>query len=209
MHERIALICSAPIDHLPFLTQRIASFPYLVAVDGGVNYCFEMKLTPHLLIGDFDSATPFALNHFKQVTKKQFPKDKDQTDLELALSHVDHPDLKEITVFGALQGRTDHTLSNLMVLTRYKGKLFFESEKERLFVLDKSVELSTKIGQVISLIPLNGPVTDVHTKGFKWELKGATLNKDFISISNEALAGNITISIGKGDLLCCINSSIS
>jgi thiamine pyrophosphokinase len=93
----------------------------------------------------------------------------------------------------------------LILLSRYPGKIFLESDNERLFVIDKHSKFSTNPGQQISLIPMNGPVTGVRTQGLKWELDGKTLDKQFIGISNEATKSQVSISVEKGDLLCCIN----
>ncbi len=205
MHKRIALICNAPIDNPIKVKEKIEAFSYLIAVDGGLNHCKQLDLRPDVVIGDFDSADPAILKHFDDVPQKRFPKDKDHTDLELAIQFCMHPQIEEIVVFGALQGRTDHTLSNLILLSRYPGKLFLESPDERLFVIDRQVQIKATIGEQISLIPLNGPVKEIHTRGLKWELKGKTLDKHFIGISNEATQSLVSISFGEGDLLCCIN----
>lgn len=205
MHNRIALICSAPINDSLKIKERISSFPLLIAVDGGVNHCHRLGLRPDLLIGDFDSAEPSILKNFSEVPQKRFPKDKDQTDLELALELIFHSQIEEVAVFGALQGRTDHTLSNLILLCRYPGKVVLESDCERVFIIDRKARISTNPGQQISLIPLSGPVKGVYSQGLKWELKGKTLDKQFISISNEATQFQVDISVQEGDLLCCLN----
>ena len=59
----------------------------VVAADGGLLHCLELKITPHTLIGDFDSISPECI---RQAAAKgteiiRYPKDKDKTDLELAL----------------------------------------------------------------------------------------------------------------------------
>ncbi|MBI2810261.1 MAG: thiamine diphosphokinase [Candidatus Melainabacteria bacterium] len=202
-NTRIALVSNAPLA--PSLKSRISKFPFLVAVDGGANHCREMGLTPDLILGDFDSIDPSTLNHFSGVPQEKHPQDKDKTDLELALERVFHPLVEEVVVFGALQGRTDHSLGNLILLSRYPGKLFFESEQERLFIIDRQVTLSLYIGQTLSLIPLNGPVKGINTQGLKWELREGALDKHFIGISNEALSTQVFISVKTGDLLCCLN----
>lgn len=204
-HTRIALICGASISDPAKIKKRIANFPVLIAVDGGANYCHLLGLKPDLLIGDFDSAKPEVLKHFSDIPQKRFPTDKDHTDLELATELIFHSQVEEVVVFGALQDRTDHTLSNLILLSRYPGKLFLESSNERLFVIDRKVMLETYPGQQISLIPMNGPAKGIHTHGLKWELSGKTLDKHFIGISNEATTSEIEIAVQEGDLLCCLN----
>ena|ERR1700722_19243112 len=205
-HTKIAVICNAPIEEPSKLKEKIAIFPILIAVDGGINHCHRMGLTPDLIVGDLDSADPTILKHYSHIPEKRCPTDKDKTDLEIALELVYHTHVEEIVLFAALGGRIDHTLTNLILLSRYPGKLFCETVTERLFVIDHQAELATYPGQIISLMPLNGPVTGINTKALKWELHNGTLDKQFIGISNEALGGKVTISAKHGDLLCCVNT---
>lgn len=204
--ERIAVVCTAPLVNVAFVKEKIKKYSSLIAVDGGANHCYAMTLRPDLIIGDFDSIDSHVLETYSGVPQKRYPIDKDETDLELALELVFHPKIEKITVFGALGGRADHALGNLILLSRYPGKVFFETESEILFVIDKCTEISTKIGQEISLIPLNGPVKGIESEGLKWPLKGKTLDKHFIGMCNQATASKVILSVAEGDLLCCINT---
>lgn len=203
---RIALICNGILDHSQKMKLRIEAYPQIVAVDGGTKHCRNLGLMPNLIIGDFDSCPPALLDYFSDIPCKRFPVDKDKTDLELALDELMHDGAgtDEITLFGALGNRIDHTISNLLILSRFPGRIFIESHNERLFVINKHVSLSCFIGQTISLIPLNGPVTGIDTQGLKWNLSNATLDKNFIGISNQAEQQDVSISTTHGDLLCCV-----
>ena len=204
-HSRIALVCGAPVENPEKIKAQITRFPCLVAVNGGTNHCIKLGLRPDLIIGDLDSADPNLLKIVSNIPVKSYPKDKDKTDLEIALELMSQS-ADEMTVFGGLSGRTDHLLGNLILLSRYPGKVILESEKESLFVIDGKVSIPTYPGQLISLIPLNGPVNGIRTKELKWPLVNATLDKQFVGISNEALSSQVEISVADGDLLCCINA---
>lgn len=204
-HTQVALICTAPIANLSFFKEKIQAYPFLIAVDGGANHCYEMDVTPGLILGDFDSIKSHVLEAFRNVPKQHYPSEKDKTDLELAIEYVYHPQTEKITVFGALGGRTDHTLGNLILLSRYPGKVFLEGENESLFAIPQHIELSLPVGKTLSLIPLNGPAKGIDTEGLKWPLKNGTLDKQFIGISNETMTPKVTISVREGDLLCCLN----
>src|SRR5690348_6195146 len=130
-----------------------------------------MGITPDLLLGDFDSIKSHVLEAFSTVPKQHYPSDKDKTDLELAIEFVYHLQTEKIAVFGALGGRTDHALGNLILLSRYPGKIFLEGENETLFAIPQHVELSLPVGKTLSLIPLNGPAKGIDTEGLKWPLK--------------------------------------
>lgn len=204
MKKTIALIANGLLDHDEALLSQLRSFPHLIAVDGGLNHCLKYGLKPELVIGDFDSATPAALAHFHDVPKVEFARDKDNTDLEIALDHIDKYKAEKIIVFGGLGGRVDHTLSNINLLSLYPGKLFLESAQETLFVINRSATLACHAGQTLSLIPLNGPVRGITTRGLKWELNKGALDKHFLGISNVALGATAYIEATHGDLLCCL-----
>jgi len=202
--ERIALIANGDLVNPEAIRERIRSFPILVAVDGGLKHCHALGLQPDLIVGDFDSTLPSLLESYSGIARLQVPREKDQTDLEIAIQEVMGAETQEVTVFASLGGRADHTLGNIVLLSRYAGRLFLESDRERLFVIDQTVTLDCAVGQTISLIPLNGPVHGVTTQGLQWELVGCTLDKNFIGISNVATRSQVVIQVADGDLLCCV-----
>lgn len=74
-----------------------------------------------------------------------------------------------------------------------------------------TVTLRSRKGQVISLIPLYGPVTGIRTKGLKWELgENATdkLDKGFIGTCNISLGDAFSVAVDQGELLCIVNEGL-
>ncbi len=197
----IALVANGEIKDLDLIASIIRKYPRMIAVDGGLGYCDLMGITPELIIGDFDSASKALREKYIQVKQIHTP-DPQKTDLEKALELVPS---QKWQVFGALGKRTDHTLTNIYLLARYPGRLFFETEHERLFVIDRECSLSCNEGQILSLIPVSGEAKGVTTSGLKWELKNATLSKTFVSISNITTHDRIEITCESGDLLLCLN----
>ncbi len=88
---------------------------YLIAVDGGLRYFTPFDLVPDLIIGDLDSADPEDVQRFKTqgVEVRQYPIEKNETDLELALlfAYSLHPE--SIWIVAALGGRLDQTLASI------------------------------------------------------------------------------------------------
>src|SRR5436305_10683511 len=86
---------------------RAQGFTLIIAADGGLRHVQAFGLIPHIVIGDMDSADPVALAQAKQsgVEISQFPVDKDETDLELALLAAVDRHCDPIRVFGALGAR--------------------------------------------------------------------------------------------------------
>lgn len=183
---------------------KIANCSEIIAVDGGLIYLDKIGIRPHLIIGDLDSLTEDLLNRYSDIPVKKFLRDKDETDLELAISHAVEMNPHKIYLFAATGKRIDHTITNLILLSKYPGLVVSESEKETIFAIKEEATLKTKPGQTISLLPLFGKAENVTTQGLNWELNNATLSPDFYSQSNFALGNEVKVSVGKGTLICFV-----
>jgi len=202
-HTSSALIANGHIENLSSLAPSIKTHSRIVAVDRGLIYCQQLGIIPDLIVGDFDSVPQSLLDEYAHVSTITLPKEKDETDLEVALEH----ELKisqTVTFFGALGARIDHTLTNLLIASRYPGRVIIKTESETVFAIQGDVTIPMSVGQTISLVPINGPVTGITTRGLQWELENKTLDASFIGISNVCLQPLIHISIQRGILLCVL-----
>jgi len=202
--QTVALIADGQIDSLEQLRPLILRHQRIVAVDGGLAYCQKLGIQPDLIVGDFDSCSPELLRSYSEVPQIPLEVEKDETDLEAAVNEELKRGARTLSLFGAWGRRIDHSLGNLLLLTRHPGKIAMETEKETLFCIDRKASFATRVGQTLSLIPINGPVLGIRTKGLKWELSGKNMDKNFFGISNICLKGEIEISIDQGSLACCL-----
>jgi thiamine pyrophosphokinase len=175
----------------------------IIALDGGLAICHRYGLKPAFLLGDFDSISAELRNLYADLPQIELP-DQNKCDLEKALELLMRLSPLSITVCAALGKRLDHTLVNVCLLCRYPDRVKFETDHEISFVLPKTVHLQCKKEQTLSLIPLSSEVLGVTTEGLKWELREATLNKSFFSLSNRCVAEEISIRHAAGDLLLCL-----
>jgi thiamine pyrophosphokinase len=194
-----AMIANGHIESYEIIRPLILRFPRVVAVDGGLIHCQKMDIQPHLIVGDFDSCPPGLLNKYRDVPKVVLERDKDETDLEVAIKGEGG---KPIILYGAWGRRIDHSLANALLLARWPIEM--ETETERIFAIDKEMKLPCFAGQTLSLIPLSGPVSGITTKGLKWELRNGKMDQNFIGISNICLGDRVEISVERGSLLCCL-----
>lgn len=158
----------------------VRSEDLLICADGGARHARTLGLAPHLIVGDLDSLNQADVEHFvsHRVAFKKYPKDKDQTDLELALSHALERDPEAIIIIGALGARLDHTLGNIALLadSRLVGRdCCLDDGVERVMLCRDRVPISGTPGDLVSLIPWGGPASAVHTTGLKWPLGGEVL----------------------------------
>ena len=202
MNKKVAIIASGNIQNFSVIKEKTHNYRTIIAADGGLIHCKKMDITPDLIVGDMDSAPTELLEEYSQVEIRRCSPDKDETDLELAIEAALSYNPEKVTIFGALEKRCDHSLYNLYLICRHPKKVYIESEKEILFVINEETKIPCFPGQTISLIPLGNPCYGVTTKGLKWELENAVLDLNFMSISNVCLNNFVKISINSGNLLC-------
>jgi len=154
----------------------------LIAADGGAKWCFHMGYTPDVVIGDLDSIDRADLERLKcgGVEIQGFPTDKDQTDLELALSLARARGCARAFIIGALGGRTDMMLANIFLLftppARQLTTTIIEAN-QHIHCLTSGHRLTIQghPGDGLSLLPIGGDARGITTQGVAYPLTDATL----------------------------------
>lgn len=179
-----------------------------IAVDGGLRHLRRLNLAPHLLIGDLDSASladvQWAAANGAEI--RRYPRQKDETDLELALQAALQAGCRSILLAAALGGRLDQTLGNLFLLMRPELEgldVRLDDGLEEVFLIRQQTELHGQAGEIVSLLPLNGPALGVKTRDLRYPLNEETLYPDKTrGISNVMTGGRAGVSLHSGLLLC-------
>lgn len=178
----------------------------IVAADGGLHNAMSVGVTPQIVIGDMDSVSPSELAGAEKAGTQilRFPKEKDETDLELAIHYVLEKQSAEIIVIGALGGRLDQMLGNLSLLTDVPSgvDIRLDDGKEEVRLADHRIVITGKPGDVISLIPWGAAVTGIWTEGLRFPLRDEILlpNKSR-GISNEMMDLKASVKFSKGKLI--------
>ncbi len=198
----IGLGDDVPVDHPP-----ISGNTLIVCADGGSTWAKQWGLTPHLILGDFDSQSTNDYQYWdsKGVSFQSYPPEKDQTDLELAIDYCLSLGIRDIIMVGVWGGRIDHSLGNLELLYRLGTQNIqasIETKQASLKLVCSCLALTVTVGSLISLIPLTSKVSKVTTTGLYYPLDRATLVKgNTLGISNKAVEEEVSISSGEGILL--------
>jgi thiamine pyrophosphokinase len=206
--DRVILFANGDFPEPERLLAELTDQDYLVAVDGGLQYITKFNLVPNLIIGDMDSANPDDMQKYQSqgVEIRQYPQEKDETDLELALQIAQGLQPKTVWVLAALGNRLDQTLANIFLLTSPKlieCDIRLVDGHQEVFMITKAKTLMGKIGDRVSLLPLNGPVIGVQTENLYYPLKGETLYPDQSrGISNLMTSPQAKVSLRQGLLLC-------
>ena len=144
----------------PLYGKLIQRASFHACADGGfdrlMQYCnlnnIELDtMLPNVLVGDFDSVSPTALEVAKKTSVRMEKSDcQDTTDFQKAIKAIEEyssADFKQhmrIIVVGAIDGRFDHTVASISVL--------YEYPKIEIWLISK-VSLITLLDSVIIKLP--------------------------------------------------------
>ena len=202
-----AIIFANGILAEPIAAQRLLrGDDFFIAADGGLHNAQAVGVTPHVLIGDFDSITPSELTRMEKTSVQilRHPPEKDETDLELAISYALEEHFTEIVVVGALGGRLDQTLGNIALLANVPPDvdIRLDDGREEVFLIRNRLKITGKPGDVISLIHWGESAEGVSTENLRYPLNSEILfsNKSR-GISNEMLKDQAVVQLTRGMLV--------
>lgn len=182
----------------------------IIAADGGTHHCLSSGITPDVVIGDLDSLTADNINELQiaNVEIIRYPAKKDQTDLELALKLAIDRGADEIVVFGAMGGRWDMSIANILLpaeqnLSNATIRIIDGHHEIMLLRAGKEMIFHGKKGDIFSLIPLGRDALGITTIGLEYPLKDDLLRLGSSrGISNLFIENSATVSLKQGLLLC-------
>lgn len=178
-----------------------------IAADQGAEHALAAGVRPELAVGDFDSLFPATLQELERagVRIERHPAAKDATDLELALEAALALRPERILVVGGVGGRLDHLLGELSLLA---SDAFADVEVDALLgdaavaVVRGARTLTGRVGELVSLLPVNGPAVGVVTQGLEYPLAGETLEPGSTrGVSNVFAAREARVVLERGVLL--------
>jgi thiamine pyrophosphokinase len=179
----------------------------VIAADSGVEHALALGRGVDLVVGDFDSADPAAVETAAAAGAeiRRYPADKDQSDLELALHAARAGGARGVIVVGGYGGRLDHFLANALLLA---SPSFAELHIEALVgdalitVIHRDAHLSGAPGNLCSLLAVGGPARGVRTGGLRFPLEGEDLLPGSTrGVSNEFIGAVANVSLDHGALL--------
>ena len=194
----------------------LAPDPYVVAADGGARHAGALGLRIDLWVGDGDSLGEDGIASLEAagIPVERAPVDKDESDTELAVAAALTKRPSAITILGALGGpRLDHALANLALLAMPElravdVRLVGADARVRLLSAPapdgspEDVDLSGRIDDLVSLLPVGADATGVTTTGLQYPLHDeALLVGRSRGLSNLRTAETATVTLRAGSLL--------
>jgi thiamine pyrophosphokinase len=179
----------------------------VIAADRGLEHALELGLEVTIAVGDFDSASPEAVEAAESagIRIERHPAEKDATDLELALDAALTFRPERIVVLAGRGGRLDHELATLQLLAspRYAGvEVDALLGDARVHVVRGKRRLEGEPGELVSLLALHGPAEGVTTEGLEYRLRGETLEPGSTrGVSNVFTNREARVTVERGVLL--------
>ena len=183
---------------------------FIIAADGGAHHCLSLGITPDVVIGDLDSLTADDIKGLQIASVEiiRYPAKKNQTDLELALKLAIDRGADEIVVFGAMGGRWDMSIANILLpaeqnLSNATIRIIDGRHKIILLRAGKKITFRGEKGDILSLIPLGRDALGITTIGLEYPLKDDVLRLGSSrGISNLFVEEIATVYLKQGLLLC-------
>lgn len=204
-NKELIIFLAGEIQNKDSLIKLIQSKQFdFYAADGGYTYAKDLGISLKWVLGDFDSVKKPNIPNILT-----YPKEKDETDAELALRLAVKEGYDKIWMIAPFGGRLDHTIANLQLLEtaiELGVSLKLYDGKNLVFLLDRGKHRIEKY-RYISFFPWDQSAT-VSLHGFKYPLeKYSLIRSKPIGISNEPLEEFSIAEVHCGNVLCvCVEN---
>ena len=201
MKNRCVIVGSMNVDSR---IQEYTDDSFLIAADGGLLNMEKNKITPALIIGDFDSLgfEPTGDNVIKHPVRK------DDTDMMLAVKKAIDLGCQEIVIFGGCGGRLDHTLANIntMVYALENGVNISTLDSENdLYITDSILKISHKDKDIFSLFAVEEKAI-VDIEGAEYSGSDIVISNDTtLGVSNSFVEEEVRINVVDGTVLIVVS----
>ena len=170
----------------------------IIAADGGRTALSEMGITPHLVVGDFDSSP-----EPEDIPTVKHPVEKDDTDTALAIEEGIRRGYTTFALYGCTGGRPDHAFGAVQTAfgAAKRGVRAFIVGEGMIGTVLVDGAISFSASGTVSVFSLAERSLGVTLEGLKYPLTDAVLTNDFpLGVSNEAIGEVVTVSVKSGAL---------
>ena len=181
----------------------------VICADGGYFHAKKLKIIPQFLVGDMDSIDE-KTEDFSGMEIICCPCEKDYTDGQFAVELAIKSGCEKITLFGALGGRFDHQIGNLLLLKTIQsggatGEIIDSNCK--ILLVNEFARFECGGYRYISFVPLSENVNGITLTGLKYPLNKANITQsDFCTMSNEFADKVATITVDEGYLAAVLTA---
>ena len=205
----VAIVGNGPAE----LLADLKSFgPYVdkwIGADLGAYRIVSAGLPLTYALGDFDSGNDeenAVIRKYAEQLEK-YPSEKDETDMEIAISKAISLKPERLFLFGVTGGRLDHEIINVQQLFLLKERGISGIIADRSNILEMAYPGIHEVEEdvdypYISFLPFSGEVRGITLEGFHYPLEKKDIGwGSTLCISNRLLSKTGTFSFEKGILL--------
>jgi len=186
------IICAGENDFKDLYSHQMEEV--IIAVDGGYKVLSDLHIKVDYFFGDCDSLSEKYKQHLIMNVKNYnlYKSEKDQTDLELALSFVfsKYKNNDEIIIYNATGNRLDHYEGAIRLLKKYKDYNICIINKNNIIKVYNEcscIVFKKDDYKYISFFNIY-PNTVLTLRGFKYPLENYLMDEnDYLCISNQIL----------------------
>lgn len=175
----------------------------IICADSGYIYAEKLDIVPDIVLGDFDSYSgnlPDSAEIYRSIPEK------DDTDTMLAVKTALSHGCNEITLYGALGKRFDHTYANIQAL------IYAYENNCRMTVIDSENEITVqgagecrykkREGWYFSVFSLTETAEVINFSGVKYPVEDFCFKMNFpVGVSNEIEKEEAVLNIKSGLVL--------
>ena len=196
---------------LDFLKKNKTENTCLIAADRGVEFFMGTDLEPDVAVGDFDSLSAECAKYMetlKHTEIRRLKPEKDDSDTQSAANYAIEQGTERIMILGATGNRIDHLMANFGLLMLGKTKqvqIVLVDAYNYMSLIESGMILKKEeqFGKYVSFFPIEGEVTGLTLKGFKYPLNSYTLKVEDsgLTVSNEISDPEAEVTFETGKLL--------
>jgi thiamine pyrophosphokinase len=185
------------------LQSLVAGADLFIATDGAANLLLETQLSPHVVLGDFDSLLDTTRLAFEAVEFIHRP-NQEASDLDKAIAYACGRGSRNITVTGYTGDRIDHVLTAISLVMKYHAQVDIRlvDDRSKVQVVAGEATFHGSEGDLLSLVAF-GAVEGVTARGVRWPLNDERLSYGSRGVSNELEGDTAYVSVRSGILIAC------
>lgn len=185
-------------------------FEVIIAVDAGMDFLYHSKITPDVILGDFDSVDQEVFEYFENqpyIEVISLDPEKDDTDTEHAIHYAIDSGATKIIILGGTGNRIDHLLGNISLLgigLQEGIEIEMIDANNRIRMINQPITIlkEEQLGKYLSLIPYSEKVKNITLTGVKYPLENAVIGGfNARGVSNEIVGDEAVISFSEGILI--------
>lgn len=189
-------------DHI-----KIAAGEPVICADSGLKYAQSLGIEPDIIVGDFDSYTGSLPEN---VDIRRSVPEKDDTDTMLAVKLAIENGADQISIYGALGGRFDHTFANVQTLgfaLEQGCEAVIEDSDNVIMMQSRGIRrYKRRDGWYFSVFSYSDRLCINSLSGVKYTLENAVMTGSFpLGVSNEFVSEEAVLDIKEGTALVVLS----